>query len=180
MTVSNRGAKIAEVPEEKHIRNYLRGKSRRVLKVRRVHHSDAVRIAGLSTQLGYPVSNLEMVKRLKAVSSRRQQEIFVAVFDHDIVGWLEVFLPLSVLNAGKAEIGALVVDDHFRRLGVGSALMQAAHGWAEDNDCPFIYLRSNIVRREAHEFYRQMGYTVFKTQKVFRRVFPQTKPGKRK
>ncbi|HEY6952962.1 MAG TPA: GNAT family N-acetyltransferase [Bacteroidota bacterium] len=133
--------------------------------------ADAGRIAELSTQLGYPASKKEMKLRIATVARRNDQKIFAAVVDGVIAGWLEIFRPRSVLNWGKAEIGALVVDDRYRRRGVGNALMETAHAWAKKNHCPFVYLRSNVVRSDAHKFYKRSGYTVFKTQLVFRKLF---------
>jgi GNAT superfamily N-acetyltransferase len=146
-----------------------------VLTVRSMRAADAVRIAALSTQLGYPLSTHAMARRIRVSARRKDHRLFLAELNGVIVGWLEIFRPLSVLNAGKAEIGALVVDDNARRLGVGSALMKAGHEWAQRMKCPFIYLRSNVVRKEAHAFYRRTGYSVYKTQYVFRKLLPRTK-----
>ena len=146
-----------------------------VLNVRSVKASDAKNIAKLSTRLGYPVSARQMVRRIGVVRTRRDQKLFAAELNQNIVGWLEIFLPLSVLNFGKAEIGALIVDDHYRRFGVGSALMNAAHGWAERKRCPFIYLRSNVIRKKAHKFYKHKSYAILKTQYVFQKLFSKTK-----
>jgi GNAT superfamily N-acetyltransferase len=149
-----------------------------VLTVRSMRAADAGRIAVLSTELGYPVSTRSMAIRIRVSARRKDHNLFAAELNGVIVGWLEIFLPLSVLNAGKAEIGALVVDDNVRRLGVGSALMKAAHEWAQRKKCPFIYLRSNVIRKEAHAFYRRTGYSVYKTQYVFRKLLPRTKDRK--
>lgn len=138
--------------------------------VRLAKPGDAEPIANLSTQLGYPVSTREMKKRLKVVGDNEDQRIYVAVAHAFVVGWIEIFLPRSVLNTGKAEIGALVVDVRYRRLGAGTALMTKAQKWAHEKRCPFIYLRSNIVRDDARKFYERSGYDVFKTQNVFRKL----------
>jgi GNAT superfamily N-acetyltransferase len=141
------------------------------VKVRSVRVSDAIRMAELSSQLGYPVTRDEMSRRIGSAAHRINQKLFAAELQGYVVGWLEIFLPVSVLNQGKAEIGALIIDDGFRRLGVGRALMEKAHAWAQRRNCPFVYLRSNIVRKEAHTFYRHNGYDIVKTQHVFRKLF---------
>lgn len=136
--------------------------------VRLVKPSDAPDIATLSVVLGYPISLKAMAALIRKVSARKNQKLFVATVRGEVAGWLEIFHPLSVLNSGKAEIGALIVDEQYRRFGVGTALMDKAHEWARRTGSPFIYLRSNIIRKEAHEFYKRSGYSVFKTQYVFR------------
>jgi GNAT superfamily N-acetyltransferase len=151
----------------------VRNRNTSKLKVRSAKLSDAKRIAELSTQLGYPVSKHKMTKLMMRVVKQKSQRIFAAELDGNVVGWLEIFLPLSILNSGKAEIGAVVVDHQFRRSGVGTALMNKAHEWAWKKHCPFIYLRSNIIRNKAHKFYHRTGYKVFKTQYVFRKQFSE-------
>ena len=147
--------------------------------VRPARPGDAPQVAALSGQLGYPVSASAMRHRLGIVARRKNHKIFVAERDATIEGWLEVFRPLSVLNWGKGEVGALVVDSASRRGGIGSQLMVAARLWAERQRCSFIYLRSNVIRDDAHRFYRKSGYAVYKTQSVFRLLLNNTKKRKR-
>jgi GNAT superfamily N-acetyltransferase len=137
--------------------------------IRPTRPGDVKSIAELSMVLGYPVSAGAMRSRTTAVSKRKDQQLFVAEVEGTVVAWLEVFRPLSVLNWGKVEIGALVVDSRYRRRGVAEGLMHEAHAWAERKRAPFVYLRSNAVRKDAHEFYKGSGYEIYKTQYVFRR-----------
>ncbi len=137
------------------------------IKIRSARAKDAGRIAVLSKQLGYPVSTKEMGKRIATVSRRRAQKLIVAELNGQVVGWVEVFRPVSVLNWGKAEVGALVVDGEIRGLGVGGRLLDAARTWSQDARSQFVYLRSNIKREDAHRFYKKAGYKIHKTQFVF-------------
>ena len=151
------------------------GTSDSCVETRQAKVSDATRVAKLSTELGYPVSPKRMAVLIKEVGRRPNQRLFVAVLSGNVVGWLEIFRPLSVLNAGKTEVGALVVDTEYRRCGVGTALMKKAHQWADENGSAFTYLRSNIARKDAHEFYKRSGYSIFKTQYVLRRISAKRK-----
>ncbi len=141
------------------------------IRIRGAKAGDASRIAFLSTQLGYPVRVKEMAEYLKTVRRKRNQKIFVADLHGTVAGWLEVFIPPSVLNWGKAEVGALVVDAEKRGIGLGRKLLEAARDWCEAQGSQFIYLRSNVVRKEAHKFYTHAGYRKYKTQYVFRYLF---------
>jgi len=148
----------------------------KVVTVREAKVSDSKRIAQLSTQLGYPISAQIMAKLVEKAMKRKDQMLFTAELCGNVIGWLEIFRPLSVLNSGKAEIGALVVDSQIHRLGVGTALMNEAQKWARQSGSPFIYLRSNIVRKGAHDFYLRNGYSVLKTQYVFQKTLQHRKP----
>ncbi len=143
------------------------------INVRSVRQSDAGSVASLSGQLGYPVTAKEMRRRIRIVGTRKNQKIFVAVVEGAVAGWLEVFIPPSVLNWGKAEIGALVVSEELRGHGVGRTLLESAWSWARQRGSEFVYLRSNVKRKDAHRFYVKSGYTVFKTQRVFKLLLDQ-------
>jgi len=137
--------------------------------VRSARHGDVPTIALLCGQLGYPVSEREMLKRFESISDKKKQHFFVAEAAGRIIGWLEVFQPCSVLNRNDAEVGALIVEESARNAGVGRKLMDRAEEWAREHHCTAVYLRSNIVRREAHTFYEGRGYKIMKTQHVFRK-----------
>ncbi len=143
------------------------------IRTARVH--DAARMAVLSGQLGYPVTTQKMKLCIRTVSRRKIQKLFVAEVRGQIAGWVEVFRPVSVLNWGKAEVGALVVDAASRGKGIGHALLDGAREWAETKGSQFIYLRSNVKRTAAHEFYRKAGYKVRKTQSVFQLVLKKSR-----
>ncbi len=145
--------------------------------IRRALARDARRIAALSGQLGYPVSPDKMRRCLQTVSRRKDQKVFVAEVDGVVEGWLEVFIPPSVLNWGKAEVGALVIDARMRGSGLGRKLLEAARRWSQKRGSQFIYLRSNVKRKDAHRFYVNAGYRIFKTQFVFQFLLPKKRKG---
>jgi GNAT superfamily N-acetyltransferase len=69
----------------------------------------------------------------------------------------------------QAEIGGLVVGESHRGQGVGQLLMQQAEEWARARGCRAVYLRTNVIRTDAHRFYERLGYTRIKTQHAFRK-----------
>jgi len=103
--------------------------------------------------------------------------VFVAELGgHDIVGWIHM-MPRQLLYSPRlAEIGGLVVDAEHRRKGVGRALIDAAEEWAEEQGYSRIVVRSNAVRKEAHDFYPSLGYNSVKTQKVYRKELKANQP----
>jgi GNAT superfamily N-acetyltransferase len=61
-----------------------------------------------------------------------------------------------------------VVDKEFRRQGIGAKLMKKAEDWAKENGYAEIRLRSGGQRKEAHEFYKAIGYENINWQQLFR------------
>ena len=141
--------------------------------IREATTADADRVAVLSTQLGYPADELVMKRRIQSTQQDAQQILFVAETDGIVVGWLQAFLRVLLMHDAEAEVGGIVVDERFRGRGIGRALMKRAEVWASERKCDSVYLRSNVVRRDAHRFYLNLGYTVVKTQSAFRKVLPQ-------
>ncbi len=81
----------------------------------------------------------------------------------DVTGWA---LPLDGGLAGALMVRAapavlhvdvLVVDVHYRRRGIGAALLGQAHGWAVASGlaCELLVREGN---RGAQRFYQRMGY----------------------
>ena len=52
----------------------------------------------------------------------------------------------------------VVVDEQYRRRGIGRLLMNYAVGKAKETGCHKIGLSSDTSRKEAHKFYRSMGF----------------------
>ena len=86
-----------------------------------------------------------------------------------MIGWVQVFLSPLFTSDRVAEVGALVVDEERRRSGAGRLLMERAEQWSREHGCRSVFLRSNIVRKDAHDFYGKLGYTKTKTQSMFRK-----------
>jgi len=63
-----------------------------------------------------------------------------------------------------------VVNSKFRSAGAGRLLVERGEEWARQRGLAVIGVRSNIIRERAHIFYERLGYTVTKTQKVFRKT----------
>jgi GNAT superfamily N-acetyltransferase len=136
------------------------------LKIRAATPGDAAALAELSGELGYPTTADQMQKRLDAVLADSKQRIFIAEED-TVVGWLQVSLVWSLESGVAAEIRGLVVAESFRGGGIGGKLVAAAEVWAVKNGCTRIRVRTNVVRKKAHQFYTQLGYRVTKKQEVF-------------
>ena len=87
--------------------------------------------------------------------------------DGGVVGWVLIHMYRLVTSDCLAQVAGLVVDENHRGQGVGALLMEAAEKWARERGCRGVILRSRVMRKEAHAFYRRLGYTNTKTQEVF-------------
>lgn len=131
---------------------------------------DAEPIAVLSDQLGYPASAASIRRRLQNLLSDRGHGVWVAETTEGIVaGWVHVFVKNLLESEREAEIGGLVVAGECRGRGVGRALVERAERWAKARQLKSVYVRSNIVRKEAHIFYPKLGFQIIKTQSAFRK-----------
>ena len=136
--------------------------------IRSANSGDAGRIAVLCHQLGYPTTREEAQRRLNQIQQDKRHAVYVAELSNGhVVGWVHVHVRQLVVRDPQAEIEGLVVDEGWRRCGIGQLLMQQAEQWARAKGCGAVYLRSHIVRQGAHVFYERIGYSNVKTQLAF-------------
>lgn len=137
--------------------------------IRLAKQNDAEQIALLCTQLGYHAVEAQIQERLATLLLENDHALYVAQRpDGPLLGWVHVYRCHLMHTDPEAQIGALVVDEAVRRSGAGQRLMQAAEQWAREHNCWAIYLRSNLIRKDAHRFYERIGYEIV-TSSVFRK-----------
>ncbi len=133
----------------------------RSVTIRLASQGDAEQLARLCEQLGYPVATKHLSLRLTSLLLQSDHALFVAErADVHLLGWVHVYRCFLIHTDPEAQIGELVVDAAVRRSGVGCRLMQAAEQWVREQGCWAIYLRSNVSRADAHQFYHKIGYDV--------------------
>jgi GNAT superfamily N-acetyltransferase len=138
------------------------------LKVEQMSLPDLPQIELLVKQLGYAVTKDEIVQRYSSIALKPEYALFVAKKLDKVLGWIQVNKgPSSMINSDYAEVGALVVDQEHRGLGIGKLLLREAEVWAKQNGLKRIRLLSNTTRTDAHRFYDREGYQVAKISKVF-------------
>ena len=132
--------------------------------------SDAVAVASLSNELGYPSTAGRIRERFhRAVRDADGIVLVAAEGSGGVAGWIHVQGRHLLESEPFAEIVGLVVDAKARRKGVGLALVRAAEAWATQQGYEAVRVRSNRLRAEAPGFYRSIGYEVMKAQNVFNR-----------
>lgn len=138
---------------------------------------DAPEITRLSAQLGYAADAATYAQRLPRLLSSPAHAILVCDADRDrLAGYVAIEERLMLVSGGRVEIVALVVDVEKRRTGTGRRLVEAAEAWARTRGGGELFLRSNIVRSEAHAFYAALGYQHHKTQHAYRKPLPPPRP----
>jgi GNAT superfamily N-acetyltransferase len=138
--------------------------------VRTARAEDAPALAPLSAQLGYPATVAEILSRLAMILPDPAQLLCVAEVSGEVVGWIHAARYLTLESGSAVEIRGLVVGENHRGMGLGRALVLRAEDWAREGGAGVIRLRSNIIRIDAHAFYRHLGYSVVKTQHAFRKL----------
>lgn len=138
--------------------------------LRNITEADAAVVAKLSCELGYPAEPNTIQNRIATLVSS-QSDLLVGALNeaNELAGWLQAHAA-NVLESGfRVEIMGLIVATKFRRCGVGRALVSRAEEWARCLGAPTMVVRSNVSREESHGFYPALGYTVNKTQTVYRK-----------
>jgi len=135
--------------------------------LRQAELNDVEFISKLSNQLGYETTIEKMHKRLSEILNNTDNCIYVCVDNENVVGWVHGFYSLRVESDSFVEIGGLVVDENYRRNGIGKILVEKVIEWARTRKSTKIRVRCNTVRKETHIFYNRIGFNETKEQKIF-------------
>jgi GNAT superfamily N-acetyltransferase len=132
--------------------------------------SDVPRLSELSSQLGYPVSEAELGRRVTHLLACPDHHLLLAETPPDqVVGWIHAAEQWVLESEPACEILGLVVDQNCRGQGIGGMLVAAIETWAVTRGIGTIRVRSNVVRAESHPFYERLGFTRVKSQHVYRK-----------
>jgi GNAT superfamily N-acetyltransferase len=141
------------------------------LETRRASLDDAGAMARLALELGYDCDEASMRRRLLAIRSEADHAIFVgALAGGMVVGFIHMELRRGLLSDPFVEIASFVVSSQHRRIGIGRALMERGHDWAEQHGIGHVRVRTQPHRKEAVAFYERLGYERVKEQRVLARV----------
>jgi N-acetylglutamate synthase-like GNAT family acetyltransferase len=127
--------------------------------IREAEPGDALQIASLLTQLGYPSTSDQVKERLAYWLPDPMSLILVAEQSRRLVGCLSLHaIPYFEQTGRWARIESLVVDASARGRGTGRSLVVAAEDAARRWDCRAVEVTSQRSRVGAHAFYARMGY----------------------
>lgn len=138
------------------------------IKVRRAVETDAHSLSELAIQLGYPCDADAILRRLRDAPD--DHEILIAEIDGKAAGFIHFCTSFFLTEEKMTEVRALVIHDHFRKCGIGRRLLDEAERWSKFNGCTEVFLYTNVKRDQAHAFYIHCGYSVVKSEHVFRKT----------
>jgi GNAT superfamily N-acetyltransferase len=129
------------------------------MQMREARTGDALRIAKLLGQLGYPSEEDAVRRRLERLAASDTDATWVAEDDGDLLGLVGIHVSHSLEYDGTvAKVSEIVVDEAHRGRGIGARLMEVAEDEARRRGCVLIFLTTAERRRDAHAFYRRLGY----------------------
>lgn len=116
-----------------------------------------------TADLGYKCEP-ELVKyRLENIDTNREK-VYVAEAEGKIVGFIHAEIYNTLYYKSMVNLQGLAVDSEFRHKGYGRALLGEVETWAKRNGIGLIRVNSGFSRKEAHAFYRNLGYDNEKEQ----------------
>jgi GNAT superfamily N-acetyltransferase len=138
--------------------------------IRRAIASDAAELARLTSQLGYPASEAAVCARLTRMIDSADDCLLVAEDSSGkLAGWIHGFLSQLLESDYRVEIGGLIVDEKWRRHGIGRQLVRAVEDWAVERGAVELSVRCREERIESHKFYESLLFRHTKTQRAFRK-----------
>ena len=142
-------------------------------KIRQCTDDDIPAVLELLYELGRPrpgkASDVDFFRRrVKNYIYDFEKEIIVSVIDDDdddydnnsnLVGMASmIFLPrLNRLDL-EMYVPELVVQNKYKRMGIGRLLIDSCYAIGRERGCYRIRLESGNQRSEAHEFYKNLGF----------------------
>lgn len=137
------------------------------MNIRKAKINDASAISKICTDdLGYKCSEEFVSKHLKNIYGKREA-VYVAEIDGTVVGYIHAEIYSTLYYESMINILGIAVSSDFRRQGIGRALLSRAEDWGKKQGINTVRLNSGSSRKEAHNFYRAMGYDDEKMQVRF-------------
>ena len=132
--------------------------------IREATIEDAFAICNIScADLGYDCS-CEFVSTRISNLDKGREKVFVAEVNGIVAGYIHAEKYQTLYFEPMINIQGLAVSSEFRRRGIGRMLLKRAEHWANEVGIHKIRLNSGASRKEAHSFYRAMGYSNEKGQ----------------
>ena len=132
--------------------------------IREATIEDAFAICNIScSDLGYDCSCEFVSTRISNLDKGREQ-VFVAEVNGIVAGYIHAEKYQTLYAEPMINILGLAVSSKFRRHGIGRMLLNCTECWANEEGINKIRLNSGTSRKEAHSFYRAMGYNNEKGQ----------------
>src|SRR5690242_11255354 len=97
--------------------------------IRGVQIEDALAVARLTGELGYPAPLEAIQERIATLISLKDHVVYAACIGDRVLGWIDVRIVYHLQDEPCGEIGGLVVDSQFRSRGIGALLVAKCEQW---------------------------------------------------
>ena len=96
----------------------------------------------------------------RQIAADPRQHLLVADVDGRMAGTVHLIVIPHLSRSCKPSglLESMVVDEAYRRKGVGAALLREVQRLAREAGCYKLALSSNLARRGAHRFYSRLGW----------------------
>jgi len=128
-------------------------------KIRSLKKEDLPQLLPLFDQFGYPTNIIELEARYERFTSIEGYGIAICEINNKIVGFIAWSKSLFfAFDKVRYHIEALIIDENYRKRGIGKDLMFYVENQAKGN--AVIDLTSGVRRAEdgTHDFYKAIGY----------------------
>ena len=133
--------------------------------IRPAKKNDVPLILGLLYELGRPKpkkdSDVDTFRKLvkKQMSDSDKTILIAESNDVNVVGMASIiFLPRLNQKNYELYIPELIVTEKFQKKGIGIKIIDACVSLAKKKKCHKIRLESGLSRKEAHKFYKKLGF----------------------
>lgn len=113
--------------------------------------------------LGYNCSE-ELVKERLEGLDKNNERVLVAVYNSEVVEYLHAQIYKTLYFEELINFLGLAVSKEYRNKKVGTKLVNEIENWAKEKGINKVRVNSGFSRKEAHEFYRSLGYNNEKEQ----------------
>lgn len=129
---------------------------------------DTRKMCELARQLGYICE--EEVAKVKIESYLKDfKKTILLAKSKEVVGWCTLSIIENFYMDDYVLLSGLIVDENIRGKGIGKLIIKEAEKWAISKGIYKIQLNANVVRKDAHEFYKKQGFTLKKEQYQFQK-----------
>lgn len=138
--------------------------------IRECRIEDAAAIQKINAEaMGYDYSLEETAEKLSMLLQSDTDKIFVAEVNGVTAGYVHANDYELIYAPSMKNIMGIAVAKQFRRMDIGKALLEKCEQWASETGAKGIRLVSGGTRKEAHDFYRSLGYGQGRTQLNFKK-----------
>ncbi|MHA1539516.1 MAG: GNAT family N-acetyltransferase [Alphaproteobacteria bacterium] len=145
--------------------------------IRRMKYKDIPQVWELCKYLNYEGTEEDVKRRFSRINNLDNHALFVMAddsIDSKVYGFVHISIFYKLGRKRSIEVNSLAVDETLRGKGIGRKLMGRAEAWALEHDLPRIKVTSSDFRKDAHAFYEQLGYKLYKRSQFFEKIMDES------